>query len=157
MEYVLKEELTKFLAGDWKISEWGIRTFNFAYDGATTRDILNKLEDIELVEPNLAISLMGGNDPIFGISVKEHIDNIKKIAERLNIYCPVYWCNSIYYDPDSNKNSEFEPYAKAVMDIPQDMRVYLIDTFNNYKKFPLSRIYTSIRRKFGGGFEERRP
>ena len=36
VEYVLKEETTKQLKGDWKNSEWGIRGFNFAYDGATT-------------------------------------------------------------------------------------------------------------------------
>lgn len=144
VEYVLKEELTKHLNGDWKTSEWGIRTFNFGYDGATTKDILERIDQICLVDPDLVISLMGGNDPTFGISVEEHVSNIKKIAKRIVIdcHCFLYWCNSIYAGKASKKNTEYEPYAKAVMEIPQNMRVYPIDTFGGYKNFPLEKIYT---------------
>jgi len=36
VEYVLQNELTDYLKNDWKTGEWGIKGFNFAYDGATT-------------------------------------------------------------------------------------------------------------------------
>ena len=73
VEYVLKEEATEELKEDWRVPSWGIRTFNFAYDGATTKDILNKVDDINLVKPDLIISLMGGNDPAFNLSVPETV------------------------------------------------------------------------------------
>ena len=78
--YVLQNELTDLLNGDWKLAEWGIRGFNFAYDGATTKDILDKVEDINLVKPDLVISLMGGNDPAFKMTVSETVESIKIVV-----------------------------------------------------------------------------
>lgn len=62
VEYVLKEDLqTEFL--DWKIPSWQIRTVNCGYDGATTRDILHKLQsEILLHQPSLIMLMIGGND-----------------------------------------------------------------------------------------------
>ena len=140
IEYVLKEELSKFLKGDWKLSEWGIKAFNFGYDGATTKDILDKVSDINLVKPDLAIGIMGGNDPTFKISVEEHVQNIKKIVEKLGT--KVVWCTSTPAGEGSKKNAEYAPYARACMQIPEGENLQLIDVFNVYKQFPLEKFFT---------------
>lgn len=143
VEYVLKEELEKAL-DDWKVPSWGIRCFNFAYDGATTKDILEKIDDLLLVQPNLVISLMGGNDPVLGVTIEQCFENIKKISERLNTSgTKVVWCTSTPAGPKSKKNPEYEPYAKATMAL-NGGTLQLVDMFNIYKKFPTEKFFTFI-------------
>jgi len=141
--YVLQTEITSYLKGDWKTSEWGIRGFNFAFDGATTSDILTKVDDLLLIKPDLTIGLMGGNDPTFKISLNNHINNIEKTIGRLIASgSQVVWCNSIPAGKGSVKNSEYQPYAEEMLKIPQRENFQLIDTFHLYQQFPLERIFT---------------
>ena len=112
--YALQEEMTEFLKGDWQTSEWGIKGFNFAYDGATTKDILSKIDDILLVKPQLVIGLMGGNDPVLGVSVKQSIENIKKIGKLvINSGSKLIWCSSIPAGKGSKKNPEYKPFSSV--------------------------------------------
>jgi lysophospholipase L1-like esterase len=138
VEYVLKEELTKEMY-EWKAPSWGIRTFNFAYDGATTSDILDRVDLIKQVHPDLVISVMGSNDHRKNIDVSLHIENIKKIIDKLDTN--VVWCTSIPAN-DSNENQKYEPYAKATMQIAQNERLQFIDMFPMYKKFPIEKFFT---------------
>lgn len=145
VEYVLKEELTKALNGDWKKSEWGVRCFNYGYDGSTTKDILDKMDDILAVKPDLIIGVMGGNDPAFNLTVNEHVENIKNIVKKANdAGAKVIWSTSTSAGTNSKKNPEYEPYAKACMSIPETGNLKLIDLFNIYQEFPLERIFTFI-------------
>jgi lysophospholipase L1-like esterase len=138
VEYVLQEEMTNYL-GDWKKAEWGVKGFNFGYDGATTKDILEKVDYIKLVSPDLVIAMLGGNDEVFKISIAEHVGNIKNIIRELKT--KVVWCTSIATgSPDKNKR--YEPYSKACMQIPEDDNLQLVDLFNIYKSFPLRKFYT---------------
>ena len=142
VEYVIKEETTKELKGNWKTSEWGIRGFNFAYDGATTADILDKIGNILLVKPDLVISVMGGNDSLFNIPVNKHAENLGKIIKKLTKSgSKVVWCTST---PSlrGKRNVEYEPYARAIIKIAVDKSVQIIDLFNIYKKFPLEKLFT---------------
>jgi len=139
VEYVLKMELTE--GEDWKTPSWGIRTFNFAYDGATTSDILEKITDINLVKPDLVISLMGGNDPAFGISPKETGENIKKISQEIK--APLVWCNGLA-SADPRKNERDWPYVKETLQVPQNNNFQVLDTFNISQKFPVKKIFTFI-------------
>lgn len=141
--YVLQNELTKLLKGDWKTSEWGIKGFNFAYDGATTKDILEKTNDILLVKPDLVIGLMGENDCTFDISVLEHVKNSKNIIDKIiSSGSKVVWCNSITSGLGSKKNTRYQPYAEAILKIKKNNNLQLVDMFNIYKKFPLESIFT---------------
>lgn len=140
VEYVLKEEASKGLGDDWKLPSWGVRTFNFAYDGATTKDILERVEDINLVKPDLIISLMGGNDPALNLTVLETVANIQKISDK--VVAKTIWCTSTPAGNNSPKNYEYEPYAKATMQISQTENFKLLDIFNLYKRFPLDRFFT---------------
>lgn len=143
--YALHEEATKLLKGDWKTSEWGIKGFNFAYDGATTKDIHEKLEDILLVKPQLVIGLMGGNDPVLGVTVEQSIDNISKIADLvIGSEAKLIWINSTPAGKGSKKNTEYEPYARAFMDMPVRESLVKIDMFNMYQTFPTDRFFTFV-------------
>lgn len=143
--YVLQTEATKKLDGDWQTAEWGIRGFNFAYDGATTKDIVNKIDDILLVKPQLVIGLMGGNDPSFGITVKESVDNISKIADTIiGNGAKLVWCNSTPAGKGSKKNQQYEEYAKAFMDMQERTGLTKVDMFNIYHKFPIDKFFTFI-------------
>ena len=142
VQYVLQSEMTDYLKGDWKTSEWGIKGFNFAYDGATTKDIVNKKDDIKLISPDLIIGLMGGNDPTLGVTVAESVENITKVVQAFD--CTVVWCNSTPAGENSKKNPEYEPYAKAFMDMEGAENLQKIDMYSIYKQFPLERIFTFI-------------
>lgn len=141
--YVLQKEITKYLKEDWQTPKWGIKGFNFAYDGSTTKDILEKMDDILLVKPQLVIGLMGGNDPVFDVSIEESVENINKIYESvIAASAKLVWCNSTSAGKGSKKNPEYEPYAKAFMDMPDKDGFTKIDMFNIYKSFPIDRFFT---------------
>ena len=143
--YVLQTETTSLLDGDWKTSKWGIKGFNFAYDGATTKDILKKTRDILLVRPQLVIGLMGGNDSVLGVGVNESVENIEKFSGLvLNSGSKLVWCSSTPAGKNSKKNLEYGPYAKAFMQMPKTEDFYKIDMFNLYKDFPTERFFTFI-------------
>ena len=141
--YVLQNEMTKVLNGNWQLAEWGIRGFNFAYDGATTRDIVERLNDLLLVKPELVIGLMGGNDPVLGVSVPESVKNIGAIVDRAaSVGSEVVWCNSTPSGKGSKKNNEYAPYAKAFMQMSEREGFFKIDMFNIYQKFPTDNFFT---------------
>lgn len=143
--YVLQNELTKYLKSDWKTSEWGIKGFNFAYDGSTTTDILQKCDDILCVNPDLVISLMGGNDPVLNVSVEKSVENIKKISQLVvSSTTKLVWSNSTPAGADSKKNLEYQPYAEAFMKIPENNCFLKIDMFNIYKSFPTNDFFTFL-------------
>jgi len=143
--YVLHLEMTTLLSEDWKTPEWGIKGFNFAYDGSTTKDVLEKMNDITLLKPQLVIGLMGGNDPMFNIGVEESIKNIEGISESVIASgAELVWCNSLPAAKNSSKNSEYEPYANAFMHMPEKEGLYKIDTFNLYDEFPTEKFFTFI-------------
>lgn len=141
VEYVLKEELQK-VAEDWRIPSWGIRCFNFGFDGSTTADILKKIEEIRLVKPDMVIGLMGGNDPTLGISVDDSVKNIKQIVEKLETQ--VVWCNSTPAGGGDKKNIQYEPYAKAFMEMEGIDNLQKINIFTDYQKFPTEKFFTFV-------------
>lgn len=143
--YVLQDKVTEQLNGDWKTAEWGIKGFNFAYDGATTKDIYERLNDILLIKPQMVIGLMGGNDPVLGVSVEQSIDYISKIADAvINSGAKLVWSNSTSAGKGSKKNPEYEPYAKAFIDMTSREGLVKIDMFNIYQSFPNDKFFTFV-------------
>lgn len=143
--YVLQNELIPLLNGDWKTPEWGIKGFNFAYDGANTKDIVEHLEDILLVKPDLVVGLMGGNDPVLGITVDESIENIRTIYKRVKATgASIIWSNSTPAGKGSKKNAEYRPYAEAFINMSNVDDLVKIDMFNIYQKFQTEEFYTFI-------------
>jgi len=141
VEYVLKEEVKKFMKEDWKTSGWGIRTFNFAYNGATTKDILDKVDDITSVKPDLFILMIGGNDPVKEITKEEHKENIEKIKQMIK-KAPTKFVFLTDNKPWNKKASErYRPYVEIDKEI--DMKDgQFINLFEISERFPSEKIYT---------------
>lgn len=141
--YVLQSELTEYLKGDWELAEWGIKGFNFAYDGATTTDIVENMDEIFSVEPDLIIGLMGGNDPTLGVSVKQSVENIGSVfGEASKNGADVIWCSSTPAARGSDKNREYEPYANTLLRLKCGKGQQIIDMFHLYSAFPLEKFFT---------------
>jgi len=143
VEYVLKDKLCDEFP-DYRTSSWGIRCFNFGFDGSTTQDILGKIDEIKAVKPDVVISLMGGNDPTLGISVeksKENIENILKELEENKI--EVFWATSLA-EKRTERNDEYECYRKATMEIKTKENQKIFDMYSEYNKCDLDKFYTLI-------------
>lgn len=145
VEYVVKEELCKIIT-NWKIPSWQIRGINCGFDGATTRDVLEKInDDILEYKPDLIISIMGGNDSTLNISVEQSIKNIEKIFGTLSQKIPyIFWCNSIPALTGNKKNKEYKPYAEETIKISGNENIKIFDMFNEYQKYDLSKFFTFI-------------
>ena len=151
VEYVVKEELQKE-AEDWKIPSWGIRCFNFGFDGSTTKDILEKVDEILEVKPDLVISLMGGNDQKFGISPQQAKENIESLMNKFK-GINVFWMTSLPEMRES-RNTGFEKYKEATLSVKTMAGQVIFDSFSEYKKFDLTKIYTLITEEYKNiGFE----
>jgi lysophospholipase L1-like esterase len=136
VEYVLKEELQKKFS-DYRIPSWGIRCFNWGFDGSTTSDIVNKLDEIVEVKPDLIISLMGGNDPELGVKPEETKNNLEKIFKKFeenNI--EYYWSTSIA-DLSDNKTNFYQPYREVTLSFG-----HTLDIFEWYKQWDLNKFFT---------------
>lgn len=127
VEYVVKEEAIKEFE-EWRIPSWGIRCFNFGFDGGTTKDIVNKLDDITKVEPDLVITMIGANDPILGVTIEEHRENIRKIP------------GIIATDIKPNDEKLANIYAPYVEIDKEEKGKELIDVFELFK--PEDRFFT---------------
>ena len=133
VEYVLKDKLQNDFS-NWRIPSWGIRCFNWGFDGATTKDM----------KPNFVISLMGGNDPTLGLKPEETKNNIEKIFENLKQNdINVFWMTTT---PDLNgkKDREYSEFSKVALSINTSDGQTVFDMFEEYKKYDLKRFFTFI-------------
>lgn len=146
VEYVLKQELTNLLGDNWKLPSWGIRCFNFGYDGATTKDILDKLPDILMVKPDLIIGMTSGNDILFGISVDQHVKNITQIIKTVTEHnTKIVWSTGVTAGKGSHKIPQVTPYAKAVMQtLHSKENVQIFDMFTLFGQFPTEQFFTFL-------------
>ena len=136
MEYVLKDKFNY---------DWGVKTFNLAYDGATSRDLVEKFKNLEfknLIEQmDMVILMTGANDPFHGEikpdELKEHLILIKKLVEEQG-------CDFVLASDNCPMNKWAEekclPYVEALKDVDQNFT----NLFEESKNFPMERIYTFV-------------
>ena len=135
VEYVLKNKLD---------GDWGIKFFNFGYDGSTTADVLKRVDEINVVNPNMVIGLMGGNDPTFGIKPNQTKENLENIFDEIDSKTQIVWCNSTSALKGNKKNTEYEPYANVLYGLKDRDNLQKIDMFKIYKEFPTEKFFTFI-------------
>lgn len=140
VEYVLKEEMCDEFP-DYRTSSWGIRCFNFGYDGSTSRDIVNKIDDICGTKPNLMILMIGANDPTQGVSEEEYKNNIVNIIERAKENNMEIWLSSCNKAWNERSNNLCLPYVEIQRNLGLNN---FIDLYTESDKFPKERIYTFI-------------
>lgn len=132
VEYVLKDQLNY---------DWGIKTFNLAYDGSTTRDLVVRVEEIKMFKPDLVIMLTGANDPFHGnIKPEETVGNVTKIKSNLEKEGIKVVVGTDICPGDKWAEGEFWPYAEGLNNSGLDV----VKVFEESKKFPRERIFTFI-------------
>lgn len=69
---------------DWKelLDQEGI--INLGVDGDTTKDILNRLDTVLRIKPNMVYIMAGINDMSCSININEIFNNYKSIIEKLH-------------------------------------------------------------------------
>jgi lysophospholipase L1-like esterase len=143
VEYVLKDKLQSEFS-DWRTPSWGMRCFNWGFDGATTKDIVENSGEIIAIKPDLIIALMGGNDPTLGVKPEETKKNIEKLFQKFGEnQAEVFWMTST---PDlyGKKDKTYSEYREATLDINTSRGQTIFDMFTEYKKYDLKRFYTFI-------------
>lgn len=142
VEYVLKENLRNDVK-DWKKVSWGIRCINAGFDGATTNDLLNLLQENVLeYKPDMVIVMATSNDVILGVSLDQHKINLTKILDSITAnVSEIIYCTDIC-SGNTDYNNKYELYVKEAISLfPRD-NVGLINTFEEFGKFDLSSFFT---------------
>lgn len=147
IEYVLKEELTRQLNGDWKTSEWYLRGINCGFDGATSDDII-KLLDNEVLDykPDLVISVWGTNDMEMGFGNQKHRANVGQILAKLSSTVPA----TVFCSSPGGGNIEWSNRYREYVDVIRDLFTYqniqFLDLQKEFQAVPhLERFYTFKR------------
>ncbi len=144
VEYVIKGKVGEVL-NDWKLADWEIKFINSGLNGATTRDLLERLK-IEVFDhkPEMLICMIGSNDPYFKISPSQHKKNVKELIEKVSSKIPhLIFCTST---PDNNEESR-ERYANYVAQIKPlfpHPKTQFINMFEIYQQFDLDKFFTFI-------------
>jgi NAD kinase len=140
VEYVIKEELQKLMSG-WKVPSWGVRCFNCGYDGATTKDVVEKIGEIEGLHPDLVILMIGGNDSVLRVSKEEHKKNIREIAASLAAKSI-----DLIYSTDSKPwNEKLTKTYGEYVEVDKKLKIentQFINLFEEFDNFPTERIFT---------------
>ncbi len=131
-------EIVQYVLNDKLVGDWGFRGFNFGYDGSTTRDILEKVNYIKSVNPDLVIMMIGANDPFLNVSVEDHIKNINEIKNKLDTSFVLSTDNKPW---DDVAISKYLPYIEVDKKLRFDK---FINLFERSDAFPKERIYTFI-------------
>ena len=142
IEYVLKEELTKQFE-DWKIPSWGIRCFNYGFDGSTTRDIKEFVSTGTIpTNPDLVIYLLGNNDKYAKVPTDEYLSNVKNTISKFT--CPIILCsNPTVNNPDINEAYE-KTYYQSFLNLLSNPNLICLDLFKETQKYDLTSFYTLI-------------
>lgn len=131
VEYVLKDQLEY---------DWELKGFNFAYDGATTSDIVNRFSEMLVLKPDLIICMIGANDPFRPVSISEYVKNLKNIKE-LALKNGIMLILSTDNCPENAwAEAEYEKYVDEL----KSSGLEFINLFEESKNFPGDRIYTFI-------------
>lgn len=143
-EYILKYSFEKEFTGeDWYIPEWNIRFFNYSLDGASTNEFVkNTKRAIDEVKPDLFIIMGTANDSILDVTVDTHIKNLKGLFSLISQSGAQYIYSPDGYSNSEKSNNEYLPYLERVrLELVPDIKYY-VDMFEEFKKFPLEKIFT---------------
>ncbi len=142
IEYVLKEKLTEQL-GDWKIPSWGVRSFNYGFDGSTTRDIKKFVSTGTIpTDLDLVIYLLGNNDMYIKVPADEYLSNVKNTISKFA--CPIILCsNPMTNNPNLNEAYE-KTYYQSFLSFLSNPNLICSDLLKETRKYDLTSFYTLI-------------
>lgn len=144
VEYVLKQELEKQFS-DWKTPSWGIRCFNYGFDGSTTADIKRFIENGTIsTDFDLAIYQLGDNDQYEKIPPTQYQANVNEVLNKFTgeiILCS----NSAVNNTTFNANYE-KTYYPCFTQLSSHPKTTSVDLFAELQKLDLSKLYTLVNK-----------
>ncbi len=145
VEYVLKSELENLgpEPHTWQLASWGIRCFNAGFDGATTADILTRLEhDVFSLAPTLVIASLGKNDMHLSRTAGDYCKDIATLTDQLATRVP----GSVFMTPLASAkqevNDRYAEYQKSVLALFPKPDIQFINLFQEFQAVDPSRIFT---------------
>jgi len=142
VEYALKETFTDVMS-DWKASSWNIRTINSGMDGATTRDIRERLEHyVFQYNPQLVMLMIGGNDKYF-LKRTETKDNLKSIIDSIASRNTAVTLSTDPALENKEHDQKDEDLREIVRSLKDEVDVF-IDLHSEMKNLPLGQFYTFV-------------
>ncbi|MFH0969298.1 MAG: GDSL-type esterase/lipase family protein [Patescibacteria group bacterium] len=148
IRYVLKDAIEQKL-GDYKKAYWNIQTFNLGLDGASSKDLLEKFDDLVLrINPRLLFLAMGKNDPYYGIDPKETAENtFKLISKALDSGIKVIFANTppaLWESLNEKIKNHLQAEREVAKKFAENGNFMFIDIFEKFPKEELEKIYTLI-------------
>jgi lysophospholipase L1-like esterase len=146
VEFVLKEKMEEVM-GVWETPWWKIRCYNAGFNGVTTREMIDYVdEEVSMYKPDLVIFMDTYNDKYSEIEPDEHKNNLNKIFEKLfNLTEELVFTTSI---PRFKEEANIE--NKAYMEIANEAikkygeKIQFVDMFSKYSEFDLKKFFTFI-------------
>lgn len=142
LEYAIKMSLENTRAG-WNLSWWNLKFINSGLDGATTQDLIERLDrDVFRYQPNLLIGILGDND-VDKFSVEQHGRNIRTLLDLISQKIPhtVYSPGLTTINPTHNKK-----YAELIkaesLESLDSTKIHLVNLFEEFKKYNHERFFT---------------
>lgn len=129
VEYVLKDKFN---------NDWGLKTFNLAYDGSTSKDILSRKDELKSIPSDLVILLTGANDPFQKISPEDFKSNLVKLKKFIEESGSELVLSSDNYPMNEWVAEMCRLYVESMKEVDMNF----INLFEISKKFPMDRIYT---------------
>lgn len=140
-EYILKFSFDEFDKEDWWIPEWNLCFFNYALDGASSKNFLEQVRLAEEeVNPNLYIIMGTSNDIELGISIKEQEEYLTKIFEITKNKDVIY--SPDLYSKHQVLNDKYEKYVEASLSIKTGKNVQKFNGYKIFKSYPIDKFYT---------------
>lgn len=151
LEYVLKMHLEK--AGKstsdslnaWAYSWWNMKFINSSMNGATTQDIIDRMDnDILKFKPDLFIGIFGDND-VDKISEQLHGEQIRTILTRLTasisdvVYSPGI---TIANDYHNQRNKEY--IAEENVESLETSNLHYVNMYEEFAKYDHKRFFTGL-------------
>lgn len=146
IEYVLKDKLQAIM-GEWEKPCWKIRSYNAGFNGATTKEIIDYIdEEIAQYKPDLVIFMDTYNDKYRDIDARKHADNLDLIFTKLlNLSKNVVFTSSIArLKAEANLvNKKYMDSARETIQKYSD-KIQFVDVFSKYAELDLKKIFTFI-------------
>ena len=146
LEYVLKEEMWRVLKKegfDYTVPYWGIRCYNFGFDGAQSFNVLSKIHNFTRVNPDLSLIMMSRNDMDMNFPVDVHASNLGTLALLLKKAGSEVVYSTPQHELYDQLNKKYEPYRLAALRELKG-KCDTLDLESEYSKFDYKSFYTFI-------------
>ncbi|OGD68046.1 hypothetical protein A3I18_02490 [Candidatus Campbellbacteria bacterium RIFCSPLOWO2_02_FULL_35_11] len=147
IKYVLRGELENFV--DYKQAHWNLQTFNRGLSGASSKDLLIKIDDFVLeTKPNMVFVGVGDNDYFYNIDKEITKKNTTEIINKLLDKNLKVVFTTAAPSLNENLNKEIIEYIEIDREVAKQFlgndNFVFVDLFELFPKNLLDKSYTLI-------------